>query len=188
MKFKNGLLFLVFIFIVVFSVYIYFYFQYGIAGEDGYREFSYEGGYTREKIKKIPGIYEFSQSLINNAEKCNPYEEDFYETNKKDAVLIQIKGKTKKGNCEFKINLDYGRWITSYECTITPKQQAKLVAAMKSGSKKSVHKTIKYEQKIGKNAEAKGMEPQKGELDVTGDEFTVLINEIFKTSCTMDFE
>ena len=47
---------------------------------------------------------------------------------------------------------------------------------------------IRYEQKIGKNAKARGMQPQKGKLDVTGDEFTVLIHEIFKTTCSLDFE
>ena len=133
-------------------------------------------------------MYKFSQSLIQVAATCQPYEEDFYKTNKTalnksslvpiNGYLIKIKGKTKKGNCKFQVIPDSVFGVGFYKCAITPKQQSKLVSAMKNKSKKLIHKTFEYEQKVGKNAIAMGMQPQKGKLDITGDEFTVLINEL----------
>lgn len=157
-----------------------------------------DGIYAQEKITRKPGLYKFSQSLIKAAETCQSYEEDFYKTNKAafkknmlvpiNGYLIRIKGKTKKGNCKFETVPQSSFGLLSYKCVITPKQQAQLVAAMKDKSKKTVHKVIEYEQKVGKNAAAKGMNPQKGRLNITGDRFTVLIYELFRKKCSVDFD
>ena len=87
-----------------------------------YSSISFVNGepFSEEKITRPGVVYNFSDKLIKAASSCSPYEEDFSQNNKKEFshgnVLVQIKGKTRDGNCKFKTQFINYYWpgTTSY--------------------------------------------------------------------------
>ena len=92
-------------------------------------------------------LYNFSPELINAAQNCTPYQEDFIKNNPdlgqnipmlggaKLAVNINILGYNEQGKCQFSVQQDItGLAKTTYNCLISPERQKDLINAMQDRS------------------------------------------------------
>ena len=100
-------------------------------------------------------LYNFSPELINAAQSCSPYEENFNKNNpelnksipflgkQKMDITINIAGKDDKGNCKFKVTQKIPGIMTFlYDCAISPDLQKELVAAMQDRSTSPITETF----------------------------------------------
>lgn len=92
-------------------------------------------------------LYNFSPELINAAQNCTPYQEDFIKNNPdlgqnipmlggaKLAVNINILGYNEQGKCQFSVQQDItGLAKTTYNCLISHERQKDLINAMQDRS------------------------------------------------------
>lgn len=100
-------------------------------------------------------LYNFSPELINAAQSCSPYEENFNKNNpelnksipflgkQKMDITINIAGKDDKGNCKFNVTQKIPGIMTFlYDCAISPDLQKELVAAMQDRSTSPITETF----------------------------------------------
>lgn len=100
-------------------------------------------------------LYNFSPELINAAQSCSPYEENFNKNNpelnksipflgkQKIDVNINITGKDENGSCKFKVTQKIPGIMTFlYDCAISPDLQKELVAAMQDRSTSPITETF----------------------------------------------
>lgn len=92
-------------------------------------------------------LYNFSPELINAAQNCTPYQEDFIKNNPelgqaipmlgnaKISVHINILGYNNQGKCQFSVQQKIPGLInTTYNCAIFPSRQKDIVLAMQDRS------------------------------------------------------
>ena len=143
---------------------------------------------TEDKVK----LYNFSPALMKAAKDCSPYKENFSNNNKKffeapTKVLVYIHGKEKE-RCHFTVKLSNYYWPMMshiFDCRVTPQEQKEILEAMKNKSTKLEHEVINYTSKLSPNLSY--VTPDEQVLDITAGHFTVLINKVFRTKCTMDW-
>ena len=92
-------------------------------------------------------LYNFTPELINAAQNCTPYQEDFIKNNPdlgqsipmlgnaKLSVNVNILGYDNQGKCQFSVNQKIsGIADTVYNCTISSNRQKDIVSAMQDRS------------------------------------------------------
>lgn len=100
-------------------------------------------------------LYNFSDSLLQAAQNCTPYSEDFAKNNPQMAgmaeifggndweVLIDIKGYNQDNLCHFTINHKVGTLhLSEYDCLISQEQLAELHKAMLDRSTQPITETF----------------------------------------------
>ena len=138
-------------------------------------------------------LYNFSPELINAAQSCSPYEENFNKNNpelsksipflgkQKMDITINIAGKDDKGNCKFKVTQKIPGIMTFlYDCAMSPDLQKELVAAMQDRSTTPITETFTTYMTSSYNGETQKTPMQQ---TMTDGKFNIAWAKIIGTSC-----
>lgn len=138
-------------------------------------------------------LYNFSPELINAAQSCSPYEENFNKNNpelsksipfmgkQKMDVNINIAGKDENGNCKVNITQKIPGMMTFlYNCTIAPDLQKELVSAMQDRSATPITETFTTYMTSTYNGETKKTPMQQ---TMTDGKFNIVWAKTIGTSC-----
>lgn len=138
-------------------------------------------------------LYNFSPELINAAQSCSPYEENFNKNNpelnksipflgkQKIDVNINITGKDENGNCKFKVTQKIPGIMTFlYDCAISPDLQKELVAAMQDRSTSPITETFTTYMTSTINGEIQKTPMQQ---TMTDSKFNIVWAKTIGTSC-----
>lgn len=147
---------------------------------------------TTTQTKEVK-LYNFSPELINAAQSCSPYEENFNKNNpelnqsipflgnQKMDVTINIAGKDENGNCKFKVTQKIlGMMTFLYNCAISPDQQKELITAMQDRSTTPITETFTTYMTSSYNGETQKTPMQQ---TMTDGKFNIVWAKIIGTSC-----
>ena len=147
---------------------------------------------TTTQTKEVK-LYNFSPELINAAQSCSPYEENFNKNNpelnqsipflgnQKMDVTINIAGKDENGNCKFKVTQKIlGMMTFLYNCAISPNQQKELITAMQDRSTTPITETFTTYMTSSYNGETQKTPMQQ---TMTDGKFNIAWAKIIGTSC-----
>ena len=152
--------------------------------------FSLTGGennspHVTQKTKE-PVLHNFSENLINAAESCTPYHENF-KTFKlfgtEFNVDVAIKG-YENNLCAFSITTSMGALgKTVHSCEIDRELQKEIVSAMKDGSKELITETFSSVNQIEK--EDGTIQESKQTTTMTDTKFNIVYAKTLGTACKM---
>lgn len=160
---------------------------------------SIENGKIKAESTNDVNLYNFSEDLLQAAENCMPYEEDFTDNNPEFQAIgkfmgnrdfdisVKIKGKNlSTDKCEFEITQSVkGISSATYNCAIDEEEQEELVAAMKDRSTTPITETYTTYTTV---SDSNGERKIPTQTTQTGSKFKVTLSKIIASSCETEVE
>ncbi len=139
-------------------------------------------------------LYNFSPELINAAQNCTPYQEDFIKNNPelgqgipmlgnaKLSVNINILGYNDQGKCQFSVQQKIPGIInTTYNCAIFPSRQKDIVLAMQDRSTTPITATFTTYSTVDYGDGRVEKQPMKQTM--TDGKFNIIWSQIIAEDC-----
>lgn len=155
---------------------------------------SYEGAVSTTKYDSTK-LFNFSPELLNAAENCSAYSEDFTGVNPElkqlgdmfggmnFSIPVSIIGK-KDGLCSFTVESKIAGSGYRYDCRISAEQQSALIQAMKDRS--TAEHTETFVSYLGSTTNADGVEtPFPTKTTVSGNLFDVTLSRTLAEACKL---